>query len=46
MENLLKKAPENQNKYSKEMVLRHENKHPPSEYEEGDTVVVKITKSD
>ena len=28
------------------MVLRYENKHPPSEYEKGDTVIVKITKSE
>ena len=46
MENLLKTAQENQNRSSKKMVLRHKNKHPPSEYEKGDTVAVKITKSD
>ena len=46
MENLLKTAQENQNRSSKKMVLRHKNKHPPSEYEKGDTVTVKITKSD
>ena len=46
MENLLKTAQENQNRSSKRMVLRHKNKHPPSEYEKGDTVTVKITKSD
>ena len=28
------------------MVLRYKNKHPPSEYEKGDTVIVKITKSE
>ena len=46
MENLIKTAQENQNRSSKRMVLRHKNKHPPSEYEKGDTVTVKITKSD
>ena len=28
------------------MDLRHKNKHPPSEYEKGGKVMVKITKSD
>ena len=37
---------ENQNRSSKKMVLRYKNKHPPSEYEKGDTVIVKITKSE
>ena len=46
MENLLKTVQENQNRSSKKMVLRYENKHPPSEYEKGDTVIVKITKSE
>ena len=46
MENLLKIANENENRSSEKVVLRHKNKHPPSEYEKGDTVIVKITKSD
>ena len=46
MENLLKTAQENQNRSSEKIVLRHKNKHSPSEYEKGDTVIVKITKSD
>ena len=46
MENLLKTVQENQNRSSKKMVLRYKNKHPPSEYEKGDTVIVKITKSE
>ena len=45
MENLLETAQEKQNRSSEKMVLRHQNKHPPSEYEEGDTVIVKVTKS-
>ena len=46
MENLLKTAQENQNRFSEKMVPRHKNKHPPSQYEKGDTVIVKITNSD
>ena len=46
MENLLKTAQENKNRSSEKMVLRHKNKHPSSEYDKGDTVIVKITKSD
>ena len=46
MENLLKTAQENQNRSSEKMFPRYKNKHPPSEYEKGDTVIVKITKSD
>ena len=45
MENLLKIANKNQNRSSEKVILRHKNKHPPSEYEKGDTVIVKITKS-
>ena len=46
MENLLKRVQENQYRSSEKMVLRHKNKHPPSEYKKDDTVIVKITKSD
>ena len=46
MEDLLKTAQENQNSSSEKMVLRHKNKHAPSEYQTGNTVIVKITKSD
>ena len=46
MENLLRTSQEDQNRSSEKMILSHENKHPPSEYEKGDTVIVKITKSD
>ena len=46
MKNLLKAAQENKSRPSEKMVLRHQNKDPPSEYEKGDTVIVKITKSD
>ena len=46
MENLLKIVQENQNRSSEKMFPRYKNKHPPSEYEKGDTVIVKITKSD
>ena len=46
MEDLLKTAQENQNRSSEKMVLRHKNRHAPSEYETDDTVIVKITKSD
>ena len=46
IENLLKTAQENKSRPSEKMALRHQNKDPPSEYEKGDTVIVKITKSD
>ena len=47
-ENLLKTVQENQNRSSEKIVLSHKNKHPTSyiNYLKGDTVIVKITKSD
>ena len=43
---ILVKAQGNQKRSSDRMVLRHENKHPPSVYKKGDGVIVKLMKND
>ena len=43
---MLVKAQGNQKRSSDRMVLRHENKHPPSVYKKGDGVIVKLMKND
>ena len=46
MDQILVKAQGNQQRSSDRMVLRHENKLPPSVYKKGDGVIVKLMKSD
>ena len=46
MDQILVKAQGNQQRSSDRMVLRHENKHPPSVYKKGDGVIVKLMKND
>ena len=43
---MLVKAQGNQKRSSDRMVLRHENKHPPSVCKKGDGVIVKVMKND
>ena len=43
---MLVKAQGDQKESSDRMVLRHENKHPPSVYKKGDGVIVKLMKND
>ena len=43
---MLVKAQGNEKRSSDRMVLRHENKHPPSVYKKGDGVIVKLMKND
>ena len=46
MDQILVKARLNQNRSSDRMVLRHENKHPPSVYKKGNGVIVNLKKND
>ena len=46
MDQILVKARLNQNRSSDRMVLRHENKHPPSVYKKGNDVIVNLKKND
>ena len=46
MDQILVKVQGNQQRSSDMMVLRHENKHPPSVYKKGDGAIVKLMKSD
>ena len=46
MDQILVKAQGNQKRSSDRMVLRHENKHPPSVYKKGDGVIAKFMKND
>ena len=46
MDQMLVKAQGNQKRSSDRMVLRHENKHPPSVCKKGDGVIVKVMKND
>ena len=44
MDQILVKAQGNQKRSSDRVVLRHENKHPPSGYKKGEGVIVKLMK--
>ena len=46
MDQILVKAQGNQKRSSDRMVLRHENKHPPSAHKKGDGVIVELIKND
>ena len=45
MDQILVKAQGNQKRSSDRVVLRHENKHPPSGYKKGEGVIVKLMKN-
>ena len=45
VDQILVKAQGHQKRSSEKMVLRYENKHPPSVYKKGDGVIVKLMKN-
>ena len=46
IDQILVKAQGNQKRSSDRVVLRHENKHPPSGYKKGEGVIVKLMRND
>ena len=46
IDQILVKAQGNQKRSSDRVVLRHENKHPPSRYKKGEGVIVKLMRND